>query len=307
MIVVEQSRGMVLSIAAKEISAQQARHISSPLAKKILQEISKKDSYPMAIAKALNVNEQKVYYHIRKLEKAGIIEVSKAGTVQGAKASYYALSKPAFVVRFGDFEQGRPVPSAGVPESSFLEPFVEGGRLNACIIVGSPDPHGPEKARSRDGYYAVDFGLFLGTYLNSIDSLNVKLDTEARAEDLQKNIILIGGPVINTVTSKINSRLPVRFDKASNWGIVSKISGKSYPADEAGIIVKAKNPFNPKKQVLVIAGKRHSGTKAAMIAFIKKFNEIALGNIYNHSIAAKVVEGVDIDSDGIVDSAEILE
>src|SRR3989344_2403073 len=38
-------------------------------------------------------------------------------------------------------------------ESEFLEPFISNGQLDSLIIVGSPDPHGPDKARSRDGYY----------------------------------------------------------------------------------------------------------------------------------------------------------
>jgi len=188
-----------------------------------------------------------------------------------------------------------------------LEPFIENGQLNSVIIVGSPDPHGPEKARSRDGFYGIDFALFLGSFLNYIPELNVKLDTEARTEDLDKNIILIGGPVVNTITAKINNKLPVRFDKKNNWAIHSSITDKTYHSDETGIIVRIKNPFNPKKRILLIAGKRHSGTRAVMIAFIKYFNEIIKGNKFNNKITAKVVEGVDLNSDGIVDDIEILE
>jgi hypothetical protein len=58
---------------------------------------------------------------------------------------------------------------------------------------------------------------------------------------------------------------------------------------------------------LLIAGKRVMGTRAVMIAFLKKFNEIIKGNKFDNSIMAKVVEGVDLDSDGIVDDVEVLE
>ncbi len=44
-----------------------------------------------------------------------------------------------------------------------------------------------------------------------------------------------------------------------------------------------------------------------MIAFIKHFNEIIKGNKNDPKIMAKVVEGVDLDSDGIVDDVEFLE
>ncbi len=307
MLVIEKAKGRIVSLPAKELSPGQAKHLTSSLARRILVELARKQAYPMDLAKKLKVNEQKIYYHIRKLEKARIIEVAKTEIVQGTQANFYSVVQPAFVVRFREFEETRRI--AGMEEEpiSFLEPFIEDGQLNATVIVGSPDPHGPEKARSRDGYYGIDLALFLGTFVNSITRLNVKLDTEARTEDLKNNLIIVGGPVINTVTAKINSKLPVRFDKQNNWDVKSTVSGKTYHTDETGIIVKARNPFNPKKYVLVVAGKRYAGTKAVMIAFIKKFNEIIKGNNHNNKIDAKVVEGVDLDSDGIVDDAEVLE
>ena len=104
--------------------------------------------------------------------------------------------------------------------------------------------------------------------------LSVKLDTEVRAEDLEKNIIVIGGPVVNTITGKFNPKLPIRFEKQENWAVHSTISEKTYTSDEIGIIIKTKNPFNPRKSLLLVAGKRYSGTKAAIIAFVKGVNTI---------------------------------
>ena len=68
-----------------------------------------------------------------------------------------------------------------------------------------------------------------------------------------------------------------------------------------------KNPFNNRKQILLVAGKRFSGTKATIISFLRYFNEISKGNKYNDKIHAKVVEGIDLDSDGIVDDIKIWE
>jgi hypothetical protein len=56
-------------------------------------------------------------------------------------------------------------------------------------VVGSPDPHGPERARSRDGYYGIDLGLFLGTFLYYVSDFSVKLDTEVTGDDLKKNFL----------------------------------------------------------------------------------------------------------------------
>ena len=51
--------------------------------------------------------------------------------------------------------------------AKFLEPFVKDGKLNSTIIIGSPQSHGPERARSNDGYYAIDIALFLGSFFGS--------------------------------------------------------------------------------------------------------------------------------------------
>jgi len=43
------------------------------------------------------------------------------------------------------------------------------------------------------------------------------------------------------------------------------------------------------------------------IAFLKNFRKITSGNVHNPSIKANVVEGVDLDSDGIIDDVEFRE
>ena len=51
----------------------------------------------------------------------------------------------------------------------------------------------------------------------------------------------------------------------------------------------------------------HSAQRAAIIAFLKGFKKITSGNVHNPSIKAKVVEGIDLDSDGIIDDIEFRE
>ncbi len=307
MYIIQTNQTETVSLPARELEPRDAKVFSSRLAQEILRELSRDPSYPKQLAKKLKVHEQKVYYHIRKLEKAKIIELSKTELIGGTPAHYYTLKQPAFVIKFKDFEHTQRLAEPKKEEKAFLEPFIEDGKLNATIIVGSPDPHGPEKARSRDGFYGIDLALFLGTYLNFIPRLNVKLDTEANQEDLQGNLILMGGPVVNTITEKINAKLPIRFLRQENWAIFSELSKKMYHHDEIGIIIKSKNPFNPKKSVLLIAGKRYAGTRAVIIAFLRHFKEIIKGNKHNPKVFAKVVEGIDLDADGVVDEVEILE
>ena len=303
MFVIDKQKNEVYSLPAREIKSADAGIVSSELAGKILHLLAKEPMYPIDIAKSLKVHEQKIYYHIRNLEKAGIIKVARKETKQGATANFYALTEPAFVIRFKSFETTSKIGQIK-NESEFLEPFIINGQLDSLIIVGSPDPHGPDKARSRDGYYGMDLALFLGTFLNYVPQFNVKLDTEVRDGDLQNNLILIGGPVVNKIVEKVNAKLPIRFEDGN---LKSTISNETYPQDECGIIVKAKNPFNSDKFILVVAGKRFSGTRAAIIAFLKGFKKITGGNIHNPNIKAKVVEGIDLDSDGIIDDIEFRE
>lgn len=306
MFVIEKDKEATYSLPAKEIGLSNVSKLGSELAVKILKSIAEKPKYPKEIAKELKVHEQKVYYHIKNLEKAGLIKVAKTEDMQGAVAKYYVAVEPAFVLRLKKLEPTQKISHLKKQHRDFLEPFIENGRLNALIIVGSPDPHGPDKARSRDGYYGIDLALFFGTFLNYVPGFNVKLDTEVHEADLKNNLIIMGGPVTNKITAQVNKDLPVKFDEHTK-NIFSTISNQSYPADEVGIIVKAPNPFNKNRSILVVAGKRYMGTRAAIIAFLKNFKEITAGNIYNRKVIAKVVEGIDLNSDGIVDDVEFRE
>jgi DNA-binding transcriptional ArsR family regulator len=284
-----------LGLPTKEITSLRC----SGLATRILFLLAKRPSYAKEIAQRLNVHEQKVYYHIRNLEKSGMIKIVRKEERGGAIAKFYGLSKPSFFIKFNELEKIEKIPAA----NEWLEPFVMDGHLDARIVVGSPDPHGPERARSRDAYYAIDLGLFLGTFITSSrPSVCLDVDVDDYTKD---NLIVIGGPIINRTTKKINDKLPIRFDERKN--IFSSITKKTYRHDECGIIVKMPNPHNKNKQILVIAGKRYSGTRAAILALLKRFDEVTKGNKFRRGADARVVEGLDMDGDGIVDDVKILE
>jgi DNA-binding CsgD family transcriptional regulator len=302
---VEKTREGLRSLPARLITPQHARAAGAPLATRILELLAAGPSYPKEIARRLKVHEQLVYYHVRRLEKARIIKHARSEPRQGALANYYELAAPALAMAFTPFAPAAKLPGGG--GEGFLAPFIEDGRLNARIIVGSPDPHGPDMARSRDGYYGMDVALFLGTFLTSVSQLNVRLDTEVSEEDLRRNLIILGGPIVNSITGRINEKLPIRFDPGSHWAVHSTLSGKHYHEDAAGVVVRARNPFNPRAHVLLLAGKRSSGTRAVMIAFLKHFAELSAGNKHKPDVYAKVVEGVDRDADGIIDDAQVLE
>ncbi|MFP4045906.1 MAG: DUF2250 domain-containing protein, partial [Candidatus Aenigmatarchaeota archaeon] len=61
---------------SKETSIVDIEHLKglSQGTLEVLKELSRKENYPKKIAENLDVHEQKVYYHIKKLKKMGLIE-----------------------------------------------------------------------------------------------------------------------------------------------------------------------------------------------------------------------------------------
>ncbi len=291
----------VLQLKPKKLNV-----LNSELALKILQELSKRPSCAMDVARRLKEHEQKIYYHLRRLESAGVIKLLRKEERVGATAKIYGVAHPYLAVKLFDGDHLTDVKTKA-RELDFFKPFIENGKLNATIIVGSPDPHGKYSAQASDGYGAIDFALYLGSLLNKA-SPNYKLDTEVRERDLANNLILIGGPKANIIIDKVNKRLPIYFDTKHDFNIVSSLSKSTYAGDEIGIVVKMKNPFAKKgdKYILVISGKRFKGTRSAILSIVKKMRELQKGNKVENGIA-RVVRGIDKDADGIVDDVEFLE
>lgn len=301
--IVKEKNGKIFSLSSKELDFVGVSILNNELSRKILTKL-KAPMYPKQLAKEIKVHEQKVYYYIRKLESAKLISIVKNENINGTIANYYKVSSDSFFFKVSEFEESTKIISK---ESDYLKPFILEGHLNALIVVGSPDPHGPQKARSRDGYFGMDLALFLGTFINLIPDSRVKLDTEISEKELRENnLIVLGGPIVNKVSSEINSNLPIYFDEEKK-GVYSKITKRVYHDEEIGYINKIKSPYNKDKEILSIAGLRNSGTKAAILSFLKHFTKISEGNNSNNKIHSRVVEGVDLDSDGVVDEVEFLE
>lgn len=302
--IIDQKDNKNYSLKTTQIELEDIPNLNNDISKKILKLISKKAMYPKQIAKELNVHEQNIYYYIKKLEKSNIIKVEKQENINGTIANFYTTGSDSFFFRFKEFEESSKISEK---ESDFLKPFILDFKLNSLIVVGSPDPHGPLKARSKDGYFGMDLALFLGSFIGHISESSVRLDTEISKEELENNnLIVIGGPIVNRITGLVNKDMPIYYDEEKK-GIYSKISKKTYFNDEIGIINKFASPFNKEKKILLIAGLRNSGTKSAILAFLKHFSKVKEGNLYKQKIESKIVEGVDLDSDGRVDDCEFLE
>lgn len=284
---------------------------------KILLLLSEKEMYPMEIAKALDVHEQKVYYHIRKLVRAGVVKVVREEEKKGAVAKYYKAVFPALGIElpFG-YQKIKPfvIHTLDQKLKQFLSPFLrENGTFDGKIVVGSPDPHGPFKTSARDGHYASYLTFFLGQFAELPNDFAIKLDVDVKAEkEENNNLILVGGPGTNLITQEINEFLPIKFNMMPSThgfllgGLVSEKTGKTYIADAIGLVAKIPNPWNEEKSIIVLAGNKAVGTKACVIA-LAKFWRQTLKNFTGEEKFAAVIQGFDLDGDGKVDSIELVE
>lgn len=268
---------------------------------RILEILAKEPKYPAEVAKELKMHLQTAYYHFNLLEKAGVITRGNTEEKRGALAKKFVFDADALsvVVR----ENWKPFSGKKRKAPAFFEPFLKDGFIDAKIIVGSPDPHGPYRSRGSE-LCAMELSALLGQY-GSFEYPLYYLDTEVREKILKENLFLLGGPKVNTLLEKANKHLPIRFDEKT-FDVVSKLSGKTY-TENVGVIETIESPFAEGKKIFAIAGRDFHATRVGILALIKKRKELEEGNNFDPNAFAKVAQGFDEDGDGIVDEVEILE
>jgi DNA-binding PadR family transcriptional regulator len=296
---------------------QKLRMILGKLSWKILVTLSEKEMYPLELAKKLGVHEQKVYYHMRKLAKAGAIAVVREEEKKGAIAKYYKPVSSAYGVELpNEYKTITKLSLLGMDKQiqEFFNEFIrQDGTFEGKIVVGSPTPHGPFRTSARDGHYASYLTFFLGQFAKMPDEFAIKLDVDMKAEKEERNnLILVGGPGTNVLTQEVNENLPIRFNMQPSQdgfllgGLISGETSRPYTADTAGLVAKITNPWDSTKKVIVLAGNKAVGTKACVLA-LTNFWKKTLENYHAEDTFATVIQGFDLDSDGKVDSIEILE
>jgi DNA-binding MarR family transcriptional regulator len=288
-----------------------AQSILQPMRWKILSELASTELCAKDLAGLLHASEQVICYHIRELEKSGFIRLERTAKKRGATAKYYRAEQKAVAVIPKAMNAVRGASSQpqslGEAASKLLEPFISEGRLNGHIVLGSPDTHGIFRSRARCGDRATDLALFIGSLLPLTRDSVVRLDTEISQQELRQNLLIVGGPKVNTVTMMVNEWLPITYELTGHNMMMSRISGKSYSGEEEGAVQIITNPMNQESRVITIAGNSYLGTRAAVLAFIKYTDAIAEGNSMNKNALARVVTGLDVNSDGLVDDVEFLE
>lgn len=287
-----------------------AQSILQPMRWRILSELSREEKCARDLASKFRTSEQLICYHLRDLEKFGLITLERTERIRGAIAKYYKAEAKAIAVVPEDFPGKIPILnpiSLADSASKLLNPFISQGRFNGYIVLGSPDTHGIFRSRARCGDRATDLALFIGSLLPLTRESVVRLDTEISQHELSSNLITVGGPKVNTLTLSVNESLSITYELTGQSLMISRISGKSYAGEDEGAIQMIVNPNDQNSRVLVIAGNTYLGTRAAVLAFVKYTNEVATGNSLNNNVIARVVRGHDVNSDGLVDDVEFLE
>jgi DNA-binding transcriptional ArsR family regulator len=317
MLLVEEDKAQKVKEIAIVKDPQKLKMMLNKLSWKILVMLSEKEMYPLEIARKMGIHEQKVYYHVRKLARAGAIVIAKEEEKKGAIAKYYKPISPAFGIELPqEYKTIRKLSLLSTDEQiqKFFKEFVSGDRpFEGKIVVGSPAPHGPFKTSARDGHYASYLTFFLGQFAKMPEEFAIKLDVDVKAEKEEKNnLVLVGGPGTNVLTQEVNENLPIKFNMQPSeqgfllGGLVSKKTSHVYTADTAGLIAKIVNPWDKSKCIIVLAGNKAVGTKACVLA-LTNFWKKTLKNYHGEDTFAAVIQGFDLDSDGKVDSIEVLE
>jgi DNA-binding transcriptional ArsR family regulator len=284
---------------------------------KILSLLVEKEHYPLEIARKLGIHEQLVYYHIKKLEKAGAIVVTRERKKKGGTAKYFKSVARSFGIEFYQQDKNyQDVSFFNVNKKllNFFNKFIDKkGVFNGKIVVGSPIPHGPFKTSARDGHYAAHLTFFLGQFIRIPKDFVIKLDVDVKAEkETKNNLILVGGPGTNLLTQEINNHIPIKFNMQSSkqgflfGGLISEQNSKNYTSDSIGLIAKIVNPWDSTKSIIVLAGNKAVGTKSCVLA-LAKYHEKTFMKIDTTEPFAIVVQGFDLDGDGKVDSIEVKE
>ncbi len=268
--------------------------------------------YPMSaidVARKLKIHEQKIYYHTKKLEKAGIIYTISSEKRHGMTAKIFSVVSPVISTKLSnrgvELKENITI-QTNQKVLELMSPFVTNNKLDSIIVVGDTYSHGKFDKGSDELNYMLDTLLFLGRFIDGFDKINSKLDVKIKENDLKSNLILIGNNKTNSLIERINSKLSLQFDNYGKETITSRVTGNIYNDPRVGFILKTTNPFNPEKKLFLIGGIGRRGAHAATLA-LTTYSNLLVESIKSFDDIVKVVKGFDSDGDDVIDSIKILE
>ena len=172
---------------------------------------------------------------LRSASDARLLNPDRPLTVvlNGALA-YEGTLPPTGPLLFGDVQTP---PPRGPIESAFREPFL--------VVYGT---QGSEREQRMSRRAAEEFAADWHSRYHR--PCRMKADREVSEADITAyNLVLYGGPTVNLLSARVNDRLPVRFA-----GDRIVVGARSFIGPDIGLHLIARNPLNPARAVVVMAG-----------------------------------------------------
>ncbi len=177
--------------------------------------------------------------------------------------------------RFASPDNASEVYAREVPVTP-LRAFDRGAQAGRVIVVygtQNPDPSGNEYDRETAEKMADNLGAFYSLWPGKV-RVEVKADKEVEPSELGENLVIVGGPVANSLAEKMQAYFPFQFRKISgNWYLWrneswreewkpayfllranSTLQGYFGFVDNVSVIATIRNPYNPENYVVWIAG-----------------------------------------------------
>ncbi|MHA1214018.1 MAG: helix-turn-helix domain-containing protein [Candidatus Hodarchaeales archaeon] len=263
-----------MTVEYYQISADKIPILANKTRWKILEIIAEEDEvYAKQIAEILGMSESKVHYHLNLLRKAGLIVSVGEKSVKYGRVKYLKLLAKNFTI---SLTEKRVLNKNNLFGHLFKQHFSSGARFDGKIVVGAAQPHGKYDALSRDGFLVGDLCWYLGNhfpiqYASQIPN-HVVTDIEYTKlhKKIKHNLILVGGPITNTLTDKLNLILKEKFDiYFFENKIVTDHEEFQDPSHAIVSLIKVEN-----YKVLILAGVRSPGTQTAIFTIVSNYYDI---------------------------------
>lgn len=247
-------------LPAKEIDEDGLDALGSAQRRKILNMVSDRDMTVSEIVEEIDLDRQTVYYNLEKLESSGLVNT------EGSRPKYFSSDLAAYYFRPENVgPEENPLMLENVPE--VLEGFIENRKIDARIVVGAPYPHGEHDRRHRTAYKAGEISAVLGNYGRRRGQM-IYTDTELNERIRDKPLISVAGPLVNTLSGEINSKMPAKFT-GDHDRIVTE--NTTYSGDETGFVARTEVDGVPR---MIVAGLFGLGTSAAIEALASRAEEL---------------------------------
>jgi len=162
---------------------------------------------------------------------------------------------------------------------------------DCIVVVGARSQHGPFQRNALESDWNAASRL-----CNKYKLPIIKPDIETTQDEKQiKNLIVIGGPLVNVLTYELSQALPICIASVSHHDVADKSifsapSGKYYLGRNYSVVEVIPSIYNPRKLILFAFGLTREGTEGSVQALIDYGKVLDRNNKFDTRYPAKIVE-----------------